>query len=81
MTFTIYEKHPTLDAYRYGPSFTPYAIVAVDKRFSDAELAAELHNAARDEDMHWVQTGEDDGPLSIIVSTLERFATLPHFDE
>jgi hypothetical protein len=76
VTFTIYEKHPTLDAYRYGPSFTPYAIVAVDKRFSDAELAAEYHSA-------WavmldVPKVERYGYEPTRIATLHRFATLPH---
>lgn len=78
MTFTIYEKHPTLDAYRYGASFTPYAIVAVNKRFTEAELAAE----------YWAAHGEANATMTsnprLLFSrrqTVRRFCTLPHFDE
>lgn len=78
MTFTIYEKHPTLDAYRYGPSFTPYAIVAVDKRFTDAELVAEYWAAHGEANA--IMTGNPRLPFSKR-QTLKRFASLSHFDE
>ena len=74
----IHEKHPTLDAYRFGPSYTPYAIVAVDKRFTDSELVAE----------YWAAHGEANAfmtgnqPLRFSRrATLRRFATRPHYDE
>jgi hypothetical protein len=80
VTFTIYEKHPTLDAYRYGPSFTPYAIVAVNKDLSDAELSAEYQRAK------WTGLwAEKHGGLTnegrAKIATVERFATLPHAHE
>ena len=80
----IFEKHPTLDAYRFGPSFTPYAIVAVDKRFTDAELAAEWHRTAS---VEFAAMGNPSGykpgaqqRAAIQRETIERFATLDHFD-
>jgi hypothetical protein len=86
----IYEKHPHVDAYKYGGSFTPYAIVAVEKRFTDAELAAEYWQQQRrfeaasrrsfkyaDRPDLVAHREQEWGRL--IVS--ERFATLPHFDE
>ena len=65
----IFEKHPDTDAYKYGPSFTPYAIVAVDKRFTEAELMAQ----------YWF--GENMGHSPRFTSRLYRFACLPHFDD
>ena len=74
----IHEKHPALDAYRFGPSYTPYAIVAVDKRFTDAELAAEF----------WAAHGDANAAMTgnrrLLFSRramLARFAALPHYDE
>ena len=65
--FTIYEKHPTADAYRVGGFYSPYALVATEKRFTEAELAAEWWAACLEyEDLRAV--------------TIRRFATLPHFD-
>ena len=64
----IYEKHPHMDAYRVGGFFSPYCLVSKDKRFSDAELAAEYWQAVAS------------GQWLPIAYTLHRFATLPHFD-
>jgi hypothetical protein len=61
----VYEKHPTSDAYRFGPSYTPYAIVAVDKRFTGPELAAEYWQASS----------------NYHANTFHRFAALPSYDE
>ena len=66
--FTIYEKHPTADAYRVGGFYSPYALVSQDKKFSDAELAAEYWMSVACE-MPFKET-----------STLLRFRKLPHFD-
>jgi hypothetical protein len=89
-TLTIYEKHPTLDAYRFGPSFTPYAVVAKDKRLTDPELGAILwfhvSREAHAEAMGW-RTGHAQDWINTnqeecrIVRILERFASLPHYDE
>jgi len=76
--FTIYEKHPTADAYRVGGFYSPYALVGRDKRFSDAELAAE----------YWYATGcyvtrSSVGSAARALyeaNVIHRFATLPHFD-
>jgi len=82
--FTIYEKHPTADAYRVGGFYSPYALVATEKRFSDAELAAEWHRAASTE---FAAMGNPSGykpgaqqRAAIQRETLYRFATLHHFD-
>jgi hypothetical protein len=48
MTLELFPKHPETDAYRVGGAYQPYAVVAVDKRFSDAELMAEFHSARAD---------------------------------
>ena len=74
----VFEKHPEAEAYKVGGSFTPYAIVAVDKRFTTAELMAEYwasHGAANE-----IMTGNARLPFSRRRALL-RFATLPHHDE
>jgi len=79
--FTIYEKHPTADAYRVGGSYSPYALVATDKRFTEAELAAEWWAAAWDFDMYAPHVNDPHSPrLRHFADTMKRFATLPHFD-
>jgi hypothetical protein len=99
LELTIFEKHPATEGaggpvYRVGGSFTPYAIVATEKRFTDAELAAELlwtvfHEAQCEvegrklnpEDPrvdHWIRHNREYARQAPIV---ERFATLPHYDE
>ena len=74
----LHEKHPHMDAYRVGGAYQPYAVVGVDKRFTEAELAAEF----------WASHGEANaamiGNRRLLFSrraTLARFARLPHFDE
>ena len=76
--FTIYEKHPTADAYRVGGFYSPYALVSRDERFSEAELAAEF----------WASHGEANAAMTgnrrLLFSrraTLARFARLPHASE
>ena len=85
----IFEKHPHMDAYRVGGFYSPYALVSADKRFSDAELAAEWHRAVSAfqsaNDMAdlvpcpetWSDQERDRGWMYAV----ERFATLPHYDE
>ena len=82
----IFEKHPSVDAYRFGPSFTPYAVVAKDKRFTEAELAAEYYRSGF---LHENSLAENDG-YDGMPETREhrrqslifhRFATLPHYDK
>lgn len=85
----LYEKHPTADAYRVGGAFQPYAIVGTDKRFTDAELAAEWHYqdnrcgqkcegyaVAHD----GTSMGTEEGEIEKL-RIAHRFATLPHYDE
>lgn len=80
----VYEKHPGdgQPVYRVGGSFTPYAIVATDKRFSVAELSAEYHCA---EMGTWLEHfGIFKGPeeeYRKIHEAFARFAFLPHYDE
>ena len=77
--FTIYEKHPTADAYRVGGFYSPYALVATEKRFSEAELACEVLAMERD---HWRSMANDQLRQSEYDRLLwvRKFATLPHFD-
>jgi hypothetical protein len=65
----IFEKHPDADAYRVGGFYSPYALVAKEKRFTDAELAAE----------YWCAVAS--GEWLPIALTLNQFATLPHAHE
>jgi len=65
----VFEKHPATDAYRFGPSFTPYAIVATEKRFTAAELLAQ----------YWFARAMGHHPLQ--QDKLYHFATLPHFED
>jgi len=84
----IFEKHPHMDAYRVGGFYSPYALVATEKRFTEAELAAEywslnyfLAGAQFNEvssgtpysETFWERNYEQS-------NALYRFATLPHFD-
>ena len=93
--FTIYEKHPTADAYRVGGFYSPYALVATEKRFTEAELAAELFRQtswlganrrtyATDEGRNVViEAAFTFGPITRDEHewlTIHNFATLPHFD-
>lgn len=95
MTLTWFEKLPNLDAYRVNGHFAPYAVLARDVRFSDAELAAEMYRSAA-----WIgangkahATGEGRnilfeaaftfGPITRDEHewlTAHRFATHPDFD-
>ena len=65
----IFEKHPEADAYRFGPSFTPHAIVATEKRFTPPELLAQ----------YWFNQAM--GGNQIFAAQLWRAAVLPHFDQ
>ena len=65
----VFEKHPDADAYRFGPSFTPYAIVATEKRFTTPELLAQ----------YWFCQNMGHSPR--FTKELYKFATLPHHDE
>lgn len=80
----IYPKHPDADAYRVGGYYSPYCLVSEDKRFTDAELAAEYWRQSLAGCIHPVDsfrgyTGvEVRGPSSARIETLRRFASLPH---
>jgi len=83
---TIYEKHPEADAYRVGGFYSPYCLVSRDKRFSDAELAAEWH---ANEVWAWRMTAyrpefydvDRMAQLECRSDILRRFATRPHASE
>jgi hypothetical protein len=89
----LFEKHPHMDAYKYGGSFTPYAIVGVDKRFTDGELAAEFHAARADyaeavrhpSGTYWTPLGvEEDNTAAMATkraTTFLHFSIRKHFDE
>lgn len=72
---TIYPKHPHMDAYRVGGFWSPHCLVSSEKRFRDAELAAEYWAAALDADIM------APARLVAITATVRRFATHPHHDE
>jgi hypothetical protein len=88
----IYPKHPDADAYRVRGAYEPYAVVATDKRFADAELAAEYYSQdARCHHEQWIEAvrGDDDyedweramqSRMYEQLTMLHRFATQPHFD-
>jgi hypothetical protein len=75
----IYEKHPDADAYRIRGAFEPYAVVATEKRFTDAELCAEYWAARNDLAIYAIGPADVTRPREQAV-TLHRFASLPHFD-
>ena len=89
-TLKWFEKHPAMDAYRVGRHYAPYALLARDIRFSDAELAAEFEAArcdammARGSGHFWAPLGEtwsSDYESAMHRSmTLLRFASAEHFD-
>jgi hypothetical protein len=84
----VFEKHPHTDAYKIGGAYEPYAIVATEKRFTDAELAAEYWLlSSRAERMN----AYDDGPgsetrkMALLdrerMNIIHRFSTLPSYDD
>lgn len=86
---TIYQKHPATDAYRVGGFYSPYCLVAAEKRFTDAEMAAEWqyqdnrcgqvvegYGVAHDGTYMESEEVEIDR-----LATFYRFATSEHFDE
>ena len=89
---TIFEKHPTADAYRVGGFYSPYALVATEKRFSDAELAAdywfdnsiyvsEAANLLSCHERYMKAALASFKEAERRCTILHRFAALPHFDE
>ena len=89
--FAIYEKHPAADAYRVGGFYSPYALVSQDKRFTDAELMAEVWHECNERTINAsnIIGGQHDNPYAQRafqrsidrVKTLHRFATRPHAAE
>lgn len=89
MSLTWFDKHPTLDAYRVGSHYAPYALLAREVRFSDAELMAEYHQANSrryQRQYNEVSAGDDYTEESWdehfdMQNAFYRFAAHPHFDE
>lgn len=72
MSLSIRDKHPTLDAYYFRGAYVPYAIIAVEKRFSDAELAAEYWAAM--EELSSKKLTSQTARIREQIATLRRFA-------
>ena len=89
----IYPKHPAADAYKVGGAYEPYAVVATDKRFTDAELCAEFHAARADyaeairhpSGTYWtpldVQEDNTAAMATKRATTFLHFALRPHYDD
>jgi hypothetical protein len=75
VTLQIFRKHPDADAYYVNGAYVPWAIIGREKRFSDAELAAEYYAAFFDLAVEFTRYGNAE-PSKV----LERFATHPHYD-
>lgn len=80
---TIFPRHPSApDTYYINGAWAPAAITAVDKRFTDAELAAEYHCAEMGTWLeHFGIFKGDEEEYWKIFETFIRFATLPHHDD
>jgi hypothetical protein len=91
LELTVFEKEPGLygreDTYHSPDGLWAYPESHVDgyaaeKRLTDAELAAEHHRAKWTGLMHehkWHSILSD--KHRAMIATVERFATLPHYDE
>lgn len=88
----IFPRHETADdVYLIGGAWAPACITAVEKRFTDAELAAEFEAARCDyllseaSGHFWAPLGEtwpsDHASAGRRASTLLRFATRNHYDQ
>ena len=78
---TVFPRHPSApDTYYINGAWAPACITAVEKRFTDAELAAEVW---RQEAQVTSVEAMGGTPIRNIAAlkTLERFATLPHHDD
>ncbi|MDQ5860672.1 MAG: hypothetical protein M3536_00215 [Actinomycetota bacterium] len=87
---TAYPKHPAADdVYYITGAWAPSCITAKEKRFTDAELAAEYWRKAGEFDAcaEGYSTGgdgynfESEEIESERTTTLYRFHSLPHYDE
>ena len=76
MTLTIFPRHDRIPfVYRVGGSWQPVAVVATDKRFTDAELCAEYWAHCFDHlDLYGAAGNHPE------TRVLERFASCPHYD-
>ena len=71
---TIFPRHPSApDTYYINGAWAPAAITAVDKRFTDAELAAEA--------WQYMASNRQGQGLAERYNVLKRFATLDHYDD
>lgn len=91
---TIYPKHPDMDdTYYIDGAWAPACITAQDKRFTEAELAAEYWRHDGDTSAVYeglrVETwggevGTGDAAEKVMkhrLNTLEQLASLPHHDQ
>lgn len=91
---TAYPKHPDMDdTYYINGAWAPACITAQDKRFTDAELAAEYWRHDGDTSAVYeglrVETwggeaGTGDAAEKVMkhrLETLEQLATIPHHDQ
>ena len=73
---TVFPRHPSApETYYINGAWAPAAITAVNKRFTDAELAAEYWAAAVDAQL--MAPPE----LVAITATFRRFCTQPAHDD
>lgn len=79
----IFPKHPSApDTYYIGGGWSPACITAVDKRFTDAELAAEYWAATMGN--LWDADRGNEADLAIgreVAATIHRMITNPAHDE
>lgn len=86
----VFPKHPEAeDTYYITGAWAPACITAQDKRFTDAELAAEFHAFVMTDhkypedpdeygDEEWEAYSRE---FQEAEKTILRFATLPHYDQ
>ena len=76
MSMTVFPRHPRIPfVYRVRGSWQPVAVVATEKRFTDAEIAAEYWANCFDHlDLYGAAGNHPE------TRVLERFANTPHYD-
>lgn len=80
----VFPRHPTApDTYYINGAWAPAAITAVDKRFTDAELAAEAWAAQCNRRVRNYDPRQDIPGVTWEWehNIMARFATLDHFDD
>ena len=76
---TVFPRHPEApDTYYINGAWAPACITATDKRFTEAELAAEIwHSIVR---FHGQNAGPEAAEEARRNMIFEHFANRPHFD-